>query len=128
MPNYVISQAPGKVVLRNFEGYITTYTEPLDYDPHEIREQEAMIAARPEPGQGGVFGLLEGHRMSIEPEGFAQVHARGGGEHRLRSGDLSKKWQPLGIGSITPDPHMLPERARTETNPDGIEEVVESAD
>ena len=36
MPNYVISQAPGKVVLRNFEGFITTYTEPLDYDPHEI--------------------------------------------------------------------------------------------
>ena len=31
MPQYVISQAPGKVVLRNFEGVITTYTEPTDY-------------------------------------------------------------------------------------------------
>lgn len=30
MPNYLISQAPGKVVLRNFEGVITTYTEPTD--------------------------------------------------------------------------------------------------
>ena len=28
MPQYVISQVPGKVVLRNFEGVITTYTEP----------------------------------------------------------------------------------------------------
>ncbi|HPK29740.1 MAG TPA: lysine 2,3-aminomutase, partial [Bacteroidales bacterium] len=31
MPQYVISQAPGKVVLRNFEGVITTYTEPDEY-------------------------------------------------------------------------------------------------
>ncbi|MCL1998578.1 MAG: lysine 2,3-aminomutase [Turicibacter sp.] len=28
MPNYVISQGPGKTILRNFEGVITTYTEP----------------------------------------------------------------------------------------------------
>src|SRR5512146_1809526 len=35
-PQYVISQAPGKVVMRNFEGFITTYDEPLDYDPHAI--------------------------------------------------------------------------------------------
>ena len=64
MPNYVISQAPGKVVLRNFEGFITTYTEPLDYDPHEIEHQEALIARRPEPGQAGILGLLEGERMT----------------------------------------------------------------
>jgi lysine 2,3-aminomutase len=31
MPQYVISQAPGKVVLRNFEGKITTYHEPEGY-------------------------------------------------------------------------------------------------
>ena len=31
MPQYVISQAPGRVVLRNFEGVITTYSEPMDY-------------------------------------------------------------------------------------------------
>lgn len=32
MPNYVISQTPRKVVLRNFEGVLTTYTEPEKYD------------------------------------------------------------------------------------------------
>ena len=37
MPQYLISQAPGKIVLRNYEGYITTYDEPLDYDPHADR-------------------------------------------------------------------------------------------
>lgn len=31
MPNYVISQAHNRVVLRNFEGVITTYTEPTEY-------------------------------------------------------------------------------------------------
>jgi lysine 2,3-aminomutase len=99
-PNYVLSQSPGKVVLRNFEGFITTYSEPLDYDPHEIESQESLIEPRPEPGQEGIYGLLEGERMYIEPEGFNTVHARGGAEHRLRSGDLAKKWQPLGIGAL----------------------------
>ena len=28
MPQYVISQTPHKVILRNYEGVITTYTEP----------------------------------------------------------------------------------------------------
>lgn len=32
MPNYVISQTPRKVIMRNFEGVITTYTEPDHYD------------------------------------------------------------------------------------------------
>lgn len=99
-PNYMISQGSGKVVLRNFEGFITTYTEPDVYDPNVIRGQESLVAHRAEPGQEGISGLLEGHRMFIEPAGFADVHARGGAEHRLRSGDLSKKWQPLGIGAI----------------------------
>ena len=31
MPNYLISQTPRKVVLRNFEGVITSYTQPMDY-------------------------------------------------------------------------------------------------
>lgn len=31
MPNYVISQTPRKIVLRNFEGVLTTYTEPEHY-------------------------------------------------------------------------------------------------
>jgi lysine 2,3-aminomutase len=72
-PNYIVSQAPGKVVLRNFEGFITTYQEPLDYDPEAIKAQEALIAPRPEPGQEGIHGLLQGQKMSIEPEGFAQT-------------------------------------------------------
>ncbi|MCA9873186.1 MAG: lysine 2,3-aminomutase, partial [Anaerolineales bacterium] len=108
-PNYVLAQAPGKVVLRNFEGFITTYTEPLDYDPDAIKPQEALIAHRPEPGQEGILELLEGQRMFIEPEGFEETRARGGAEHRLRSGEIKQKWQPLGIGSIEQQPAQLEE-------------------
>jgi lysine 2,3-aminomutase len=32
MPNYLISQAPGQVILRNYEGVISKYTEPDDYE------------------------------------------------------------------------------------------------
>jgi len=111
-PNYVMAQSPGKVVLRNFEGFITTYTEPDDYDPHEIEHLEEQVERRLEPGQEGILGLLQGERMFIEPEGFGDVHARGGAEHRLRSGDASQKWQPLGIGAVdqpatAPPPRLI---------------------
>lgn len=95
-PNYVISQGSGKVILRNYEGFITTYAEPEDYNPHAVAPLEAKTLKRPEPGQEGVFGLIEGHDMFIKPESFEQVHSRGGGTHRLKADD--KKWKPLGIG------------------------------
>lgn len=31
MPQYIISQSPEKIILRNFEGVITTYTQPTNY-------------------------------------------------------------------------------------------------
>ena len=33
MPNYLISYSTNKVVLRNYEGIITTYKEPDSYEP-----------------------------------------------------------------------------------------------
>jgi len=76
MPQYMISQAPGKVVLRNFEGYITTYNEPNDYTGHTAARPEH--AAPPwEEGQAGVAGLLAGCADAIKPQGFDVVHARG---------------------------------------------------
>jgi lysine 2,3-aminomutase len=98
MPNYLISYSDHKVVLRNYEGYITTYEEPLDYKQHDKARCYACQHARPEPGQGGVHGLLQGDRMWIEPEGFEQVHARGNQEaHRLQQ---PGKWTPYGVGAI----------------------------
>ena len=64
MPQYVISQAPGKVVLRNFEGVITTYTEPTDYK-NECNCEYCKAAAN--KSIEGVSSLLEGKGMAIEP-------------------------------------------------------------
>lgn len=96
MPNYVISQGSGKIVLRNYEGFITTYTEPEDYNPHAVKPLEDKVLRRPEPGQEGVLGLLESHDMFIKPATFDDIHTRGGGQHRLKTNE--QKWKPLGIG------------------------------
>ncbi|MBQ0016702.1 MAG: lysine 2,3-aminomutase [Bacteroidales bacterium] len=63
MPNYVISQSPNKVILRNFEGVITTYTEPREY--HEDCHCADCEAKR--RVDEGVASLLETDRMSLEP-------------------------------------------------------------
>lgn len=75
MPQYLISQAPGKVVLRNFEGYITTYSEPTDYTGHTVARPEHPAPSR-ERGQEGIAGLLAGTADNIKPQGFDLVHAR----------------------------------------------------
>ena len=62
MPQYVVSQSPGKVVLRNFEGVITTYTEPTEYH-NECNCEDCQKNEKAE----GVSSLLKGQRMTIEP-------------------------------------------------------------
>jgi lysine 2,3-aminomutase len=96
MPNYLISQSDHKVALRNYEGYISAYEEPVQYEPHDPKTCKFCSAKRGEPGQDGVLGLLEGDSMFLKPEGFDELHNRGGGMHRLRAN--SQKWNPLGIG------------------------------
>lgn len=100
MPQYVISQAPGKIVLRNYEGYITSYEEPTDYDPHLIDHLDRQSAAHAEAGQSGVSGLLEGEALAIKPEGFDSLHKRGGAPHRLNMD--SNKWKPYKSASDQP--------------------------
>jgi len=104
MPQYLISQAPGRVVLRNYEGYITTYDEPLDYDPHAIDHLDRQASERSEPGQVGVAGLLTGKIPFIKPEGFDDTHRRNGIQHRLNANDA--KWQRFRMDQ--PDPGRKP--------------------
>lgn len=58
MPNYVISQAPGKIILRNYEGVISTYSEPGIYPTDEKDFEQAK----------GVSALLVGKKISLEPK------------------------------------------------------------
>jgi lysine 2,3-aminomutase len=98
MPNYLISYSDHKVVLRNYEGYITTYEEPETYVKHDAGACSSCRNRRPEPGQGGVHALLQGEQMWIEPSGFEEIHGRGAaGGHRLQD---PSKWVPYGVGAI----------------------------
>ena len=63
MPNYVISQSPRKVILRNFEGVITTYTEPENY----VDECHCTDCQNKKQIDEGVCSLLETDRMALEP-------------------------------------------------------------
>lgn len=70
MPNYVISQTPHKVILRNFEGVITTYTEPENYK--ETCQCEYCRGER-EKKLVGVAGLERGQGLSLEPKELERV-------------------------------------------------------
>ena len=63
MPNYVISQTPGKVILRNFEGVITTYTEPAHYEQNE----EISIPFSHKASHEGIASLMKGDNLCLEP-------------------------------------------------------------
>ncbi|MGL4382468.1 MAG: lysine 2,3-aminomutase, partial [Bacilli bacterium] len=60
LPQYLISQSPGKVVLRNYEGVITTYYEPTNYVEQPCSKSKARH-------RYGVAGLLNGEEMTLEP-------------------------------------------------------------
>lgn len=66
MPQYVISQSPGRVVLRNFEGGIYTYTEPV----HRIDPEQPCPLCGGRHGESdiGVARMLSGRVLAMEPE------------------------------------------------------------
>lgn len=69
MPNYVISQSGNKVILRNFEGVITTYTEP----EHYVNECNCEVCeGKKDVKLVGVAGLIQGNTIALEPEGLVR--------------------------------------------------------
>lgn len=68
-PQYVISQGAGKIVLRNYEGVITTYAEPTDYTNEASCE---VCAGEKKKEVGGVAGLILGEQVSMEPSHLAR--------------------------------------------------------
>lgn len=69
MPNYIVSQAPGRVVVRNFEGVLTNYTEPQNYVNNcncEWCKKNNRLNSE------GVSSLLDGSGLSLEPTRLAR--------------------------------------------------------
>ena len=65
MPQYIISQSPNKVILRNYEGVITTYSEPEGQKKLECTCD--YCTGKKEYKYEGVAGLEQGIRLSLEP-------------------------------------------------------------
>ncbi len=73
MPNYIVSQMPGRVILRNYEGMLCAYTEP----EYEEQDQKAYRDRCPDERKSreGVMSLLRGSHVSIGPS-ETQRHKR----------------------------------------------------
>ncbi len=69
LPNYIVSVSPTHTVLRNFEGMLINYPEPM------------VSASRPEPPPAasrspGVWELATGHQSAILPAGNRRLQRR----------------------------------------------------
>lgn len=90
LPNYLLSMSDSKVVVRNYEGFITAYTQPKNYAGHDPETCPYCKQQHDEGGQAGVSGLLAGHSREIRPDTWNGVH-----ERRLqRSGDAAGSAEP----------------------------------
>jgi lysine 2,3-aminomutase len=82
MPNYILSQSTSKVVLRNYEGVITTYTEPESYAPtacdHNCRKcgLELKLEGIDKTGVGVEKLLRDSGEISLVPQGTARIKRR----------------------------------------------------
>jgi lysine 2,3-aminomutase len=77
LPNYLLSMSDSRVVVRNYEGFISAYAQPTNYRSHDPATCAYCQARRSEGGQEGVAGLLAGQTPTITPEGWHILHQRG---------------------------------------------------
>ncbi|MGC8867733.1 MAG: lysine 2,3-aminomutase [Elusimicrobiales bacterium] len=70
MPQYLISISDTKVILRNYEGVITAYTQPDDYKKTECSCQYCK-EERYKPTDG-IAKLLNGEMLTIEPKDLSR--------------------------------------------------------
>ena len=84
MPNYIISWSTNKVVLRNYEGVITTYKEPDSYEPRmcdrdcDNCDLELNIKEGDESESIGIEKLLSDScdTITLIPENNERIHRR----------------------------------------------------
>jgi len=69
MPNYIVSRSDRKVILRNYEGVLTTYTEPEDNRsyPEKLYKRDEYITRQQHLSHEGLIQLLDGKKVSMEP-------------------------------------------------------------
>jgi lysine 2,3-aminomutase len=77
-PNYMISQSPEKVVLRNFEGVITSYPEPKGYIPGRADDYFSNIYHNYKENHSntGISSLLNDEQKTIVPKSLERYNRR----------------------------------------------------
>jgi len=65
MPTYIISQMPGRTILRNYEGFITAYTEP-GFQPADDADYKNLCPPERKSDEG-IMTLLRGDKVAIGP-------------------------------------------------------------
>jgi lysine 2,3-aminomutase len=75
-PNYLISMSEDRVVLRNYEGFISAYVQPEQYQAHDPSTCRSCQKKLRVENESGVFGLLDGQRRSIHPDHWDETHNR----------------------------------------------------
>lgn len=70
LPNYLISMSDTHVVVRNYEGMISSYAQPTDYPGHDREHCDYCN------GRQGVSALLSGQKDAIRPEGWQYSHVK----------------------------------------------------
>jgi lysine 2,3-aminomutase len=76
MPDYLISQTDQRIILRNYEGVITTYTQPDNYRHHE-KSNCIYCQDRDNLPKSGVSALLDGEQLCLTPEGLVRAKRYG---------------------------------------------------
>ncbi len=75
-PNYLISQSTDKVILRNFEGVITSYPEPKNYIPDTAEDYFYQYYERKEQSRSGVAALMNDEKFNLVPDGLNRIDRR----------------------------------------------------
>jgi len=77
-PNYLISQSPEKVVLRNFEGVITSYPEPENYVPGKAEGYFKQVYPDYEKKKSntGIAAIMNDSEFNLIPEGLGRLDRR----------------------------------------------------
>lgn len=85
MPNYLLSMSNQNVVVRNYEGHISTYAQPDNYKDHDPQTCKSCLSKPHPDGDLNIAGLLSGKAMTIVPEKWHKVHGR--------STDIEVEWK-----------------------------------
>ena len=93
MPNYLISYSDHKVVLRNYEGYITTYEEPPTYNRHDEASCSYCQHAAARAGPVGRARAARGRADVDRAEGLR-------GDARARQHRGASPPGPLEVGPV----------------------------